>query len=94
MGDQTEQQDEGLLSANAKPFLPQKAPTVGIPASIPEDGYQDEYRTPVVVRSLSNIACMSGFVGGSLQRPCSRCRSVPRCLVARWRDDIFCRDFV
>ena len=50
MVDQTEQQEDGLLSAEAKPFLPQKAPAGGIPATIQEDGQQEEYTTPVVVR--------------------------------------------
>lgn len=68
MVDQTEQQDEGLLSADAKPFLPQKAPIGGICATIPEDGQQYEYKTPVVVRLLVNTVPLWSFVGGSLQR--------------------------
>jgi len=50
MVDQTEQQDDCHLSANAKPFLPQKAPVGGVSVTIPEDGRQEEYKTPVVVR--------------------------------------------
>lgn len=74
MVDQTEQ-DEGLLSADAKPFLPQKAPISGMCATIPEDGKPYEYKTPVVVRLLVNSVPLWWFVGGSLQRQSHTCRS-------------------
>lgn len=50
MVDQNEQQEDALLSADAKPFLPQKAAAAGIPATIHEDGQHEDYKTPVVVR--------------------------------------------
>lgn len=81
MVDQAGQQDEGLLSADAKPFRPQKAPAGRIPGMVPEDGQHDEYKTPVVVRFCENTVNLCWFVEGSLQRQSRRGRSEHRCLL-------------